>query len=353
MKAFGQKLQDKIDSIRVKIPTQQIGRLKLASPLILAPMASITSAPFRLLMEDLGAGATVSELISCKGISYGNQKTLDMLYIDPRENSCGIQLFGGDTKSMQDALKFVEERGVKFIDLNLGCPVKKVVASGGGAGLLKDTSKLAHYLKACRQAVSIPLSIKIRSGWDQLNADHVVKIASEEGIEFVAIHGRTAQMQYRGQADWDYIESIAKDAPLPIVGNGDLIHPEIVRNKLQTSHCNALMIGRGALRNPFLFLETFDSEITFLPQDYLEVSLRYKEYLDEMVTRDRVKLIQLKKHIAWFAAGFPGVARFRESIFKSEDQIKIIELTTKFFESQGDRTKEINSTDGFLSGGHG
>jgi nifR3 family TIM-barrel protein len=200
-------------------------------------------------MEDLGAGGTVSELISCHGINYGNHRTLEMLKIHPLERNVGIQLFGEDGESMAKAAEVAESYGPKFIDINMGCPVNKVVTKGGGSALLKEVQNLAPMFEKIRSRLKIPLSIKIRTGWDStsLNADEVLNIAHNSGIEWVAIHGRTRTQQYTGLANWNYIEGLTEKKKLPLIGNGDLHHPYGVSERLQNTSCEALMIARGAL----------------------------------------------------------------------------------------------------------
>ena len=279
---FSPQLQKKIDLLKLKRRPTKLGRIDFASPLILAPMAGICTIPFRLLMEDLGAGGTVSELVSCHGINHGNDRTLSMLKIDPREENVGLQLFGEDPESMAKAAKVAQEYNPKFIDINMGCPVRKVVTKGGGSALLKEPQELIPYLKAIKEVLHIPLSIKIRTGWDDdsINADEVVKIANDLGIEWVAIHGRTRAQSYAGHANWDYIEELTQNSPLPLIGNGDLHQAYQVKERLEKTHCKALMIARGSLRNPFIFLESYieNEEIAFNGADYFEVIQRLNQY---------------------------------------------------------------------------
>ncbi len=219
---FSAPLQSKVKLLKDKRESISLGRVEFESNLLLAPMASICTPPFRLLMEDLGAGGTVSELISCHGINYENKKTLDMLKIDEREKNTGIQLFGEDADAMAKAAVIAQRSNPKFLDINMGCPVKKVVSKGGGSALMKDIEALAPLFSKVRSAINVPLTIKIRTGWDNdsLNALEIEKIAREEGIEFLAIHGRTRNQQYSGLANWEYIEELANHSKIPIIGNG-------------------------------------------------------------------------------------------------------------------------------------
>ena len=356
---FSSDLQQKIDSLKELRSEISLGNVKFSSPLLLAPMSMICSAPYRLLMEELGAGGTVSELVSCHGILHGNKKTRKMLSIDPREKNVGIQLFGEDASSMSEAAIVAQEFGPKFIDINMGCPVKKVVTKGAGSALLKEPKKLGRFLREIKKAIDIPLTIKIRTGWDtdSTNADEIIKIAHEEGIEFVAVHGRTRAQGYSGLAKWDYLEKLAQNSSIPIIGNGDLHHPILVKKRLGVTNCQALMLGRGPLRDPFIFLKSFDKndKIAFYPKDYLEVILTLKKLLEEYHQAEYAKtiLIQLRKFILWFSSGFSGASKFRELLFKSGDIQETLNLCEDFFLSLGDVQKRINFDSPFMTSGHG
>lgn len=339
----------------------QLGHVSFSSKLLQAPMAGICNIPYRLLMEDLGAGGTVSELISCHGINYKNQRTLDMLKIHPLEKNVGIQLFGGEPEAMRDAALTCESYGPKFIDINMGCPVTKVVTKGGGSALLKELNSLGTLFSTIKKELKIPLSIKVRTGWDKdnINAHEVLKVAYDNGIEWVAIHGRTRAQQYTGFADWEYIEKINLEKKLPLIGNGDLHHPIIVNERLKKTQCDALMIARGALRNPFIFLESLDDHYAqqkksiFLGADYMEVINRLLFYTKETFSDERMVLVQMRKLIVWFAAGFPHAAHFRGQIFSTQNIEECMKITEDFFLSQNESQKSINYDEVFMSSGHG
>lgn len=360
-KAFSASLAQKIESFKGLSNPIKLGRVSFDSKLILAPMAGICNVPYRLLMEDLGAGGTVSELISCHGINYGNQRTLEMLKIHPLERNVGIQLFGEDPDSMARAAEVAESYGPKFLDINMGCPVNKVVTKGGGSALMKELMALAPLFDKMRSNMKVPLSIKIRTGWDanSRNASDVIKIAQDCGIEWVAIHGRTRTQQYTGFADWDFIEALNEDKKLPLIGNGDLHHPYGVSERLQKSNCDALMIARGALRNPFIFLESLNPEYAsqkrsiFLGEDYWEVIQRLRTYCEETFSEERTILVQLRKLVVWFAAGFPHAAAFRSQIFSCQDLNDCMKIAEDYFLSLGSSQKFINYDEVFMSSGHG
>ncbi len=356
--AYSDQLQSKIDHLQKRSQPLALGSIEFSSPLILAPMASICNYPFRLLLEELGAGGTVSELISAHAIHHGNARTMKMLRLHEKERNVGIQLFGENADMMAQAAKVAQDFGPKFIDVNMGCPVRKVVTKGGGSALLKDPLALGPYLKKIKAAISIPLTIKIRMGWDEegVNADEIIHVANEEGIEFVAIHGRTRAQQYTGKADWNYLESLKAESPLPLIGNGDLHNPYSVSQRLATTGLDALMIARGALRNPFIFLESMQDnpkEQIFSSVDYLEIIQRLFELICAAFDQDRVRLIQLRKFIVWFAAGFPNASKFRAAAFQNQDLDSLMISTKQYFLSIENRGKSIDFEGVFMNSGHG
>jgi tRNA-dihydrouridine synthase B len=361
MRPFSPGLTAKIDLFKGKGTAIKLGEIDFSSRLLLAPMAGICNIPYRLLMEDLGAGGTVSELISCHGINYGNQRTLDMLKIHPLEKNVGIQLFGEDAESMSKAAEVAESFNPKFLDINMGCPVAKVVTKGGGSALMKEVKNLAPLFEKMRSRMKIPLSIKIRTGWDgnSLNAAEIIKIAHESGIEWVAIHGRTRTQQYTGVANWEFIEGLNETKPLPLIGNGDLHHPYGVSERLQKTNCDALMIARGALRNPFIFLESLDPTYAnqkrsiFSGPDYWEVVQRLHSYTTETFPEERTSLVQIRKLVVWFAAGFPHAAAFRSQIFGCQNLEECMKIAEDYFLSLGNSQKFINYDEVFMSSGHG
>lgn len=357
---FSNELETKIKGFVDKKQSIKLGNVDFSSKLLLAPMAGICTPPFRLLMEDLGAGGTVSELISCHGINYENKKTLEMLKIDEREKNVGIQLFGEEPEAFSKAAIIAEQRNPKFIDINMGCPVRKVVTKGGGSALMKDIEALGPFFSKVKKSIKVPLTIKIRMGWDadDINAEKIEQIARNEGVEWVAIHGRTRAQQYTGTANWEYIEWLCDNTKLPIIGNGDLHQPHHVKEKLKGSNCDAFMIARGCLRNPFIFLESLDkNESTknsfFKGSDYWEVIQRLYDYTNETYENERTRLVQLRKLIVWFAAGFARSAKFRGSMFTSKTLDDSMKIAEDYYLSLGDTNKKINFDEVFMTSGHG
>jgi nifR3 family TIM-barrel protein len=358
---YSPALQAKIDLLMSRRTPVQMGSVSFDSPLLLAPMSAICNSPFRQLMEELGAGGTVSELVSCHGINYGNQMTRKMLEISSGEKNIGIQLFGEDGSSMAEAAKVAQDFGPKFIDINMGCPVRKVVTKGSGSALLRETAKLGGFFSEIKSALTVPLTIKIRTGWDadSINALEIVRIAREEGVEFVAIHGRTRTQQYTGSANWDLLEQVAAENVLPIIGNGDLHSAHLVRERLANTKCQALMLGRGPLRDPFIFLTPFakvEEGIHFGPHDYAEVIERLYHLMQAYTERERTLNIQMKKLIVWMATGFAGVSALRAKIFETPAIEDAMKVTYDFFMELAEKnqgSKQIDVTKPFMQGGHG
>jgi tRNA-dihydrouridine synthase B len=358
---FSPELTAKIERFRSFATPIKLGQIHFDSKLLLAPMAGICNIPFRLLMEDLGAGGTVSELISCHGINYKNHRTLEMLKIHPLERNVGIQLFGEDAEAMANAAEITETFNPKFIDINMGCPVNKVVSKGGGSALMKEVQNLAPLFETMKKKMKVPLSIKIRTGWDSntRNAQEILKIARESGIEWVAIHGRTRTQQYTGLADWDFIESLHDERKIPLIGNGDLHHPFGTSERLQKTNCDALMIARGALRNPFIFLESLDPTYAnskrsiFTGPDHWEVVQRLREYTEQTFQDERTVLVQIRKLVVWFSAGFPHAATFRGLQFANQNLEDCMKIAQDYFLSLGNAQKFINYDEVFMSSGHG
>lgn len=329
------------------------------NPFVLAPMAGITDNAFRTFMRNLGSGLVVSELISATGIEYKSEKTFDLMGYSESQRPVGIQLFGEDPGQVARAAQVIEADGADFVDLNFGCPVPKVVKKGAGSAMLRDTQALATMLKTVVQAVRIPVTIKIRTGWDLTcrNASEVVHIAAQEGITWVAIHGRTRSQGYSGQADWDFIAEVKAKAQLPIIGNGDIVSSSQAVRRLRESGVDGVMIGRGALKNPYIFA---DAHALWLgkdpkenpPRNYARLFADLHECLAAHCA-ERILQIQLKKFAAWFATGYPGAAHFRKQVFSATSSQEVVTAALSFFAPLNIKDQENPDNEGFLMGGHG
>jgi len=342
----------------------QLGPFQLEHPFILAPMAGITHSPFRRLMRRLKSSMVISELISANGIEYGGAKTLELLRYHEEERVLGFQIFGEDSERLCQAAQKVEKRGADFVDLNLGCPVPKVVKKGAGSALCRDPASLGRILEKLVKSVKIPVSIKIRAGWDcnSKNASQVVQVAAEAGVQWVAIHGRTRAQGYSGLADWDLIGDVKAKSPIPILGNGDITTAEIAVQRMRTFGVDAVLIGRGALRNPFIFEQSvslWSGEPIGAPpvQRYIELIQEQRALFQEAFS-SRMAMIQARKFLSWYSAGFPGCHEFRSWLFStpepelsSPDQFW--DGAVAFFE-KNDKVRDLKfMTQPFLMGGHG
>lgn len=321
-------------------------------------MAAITDHPFRSFIKKLGASVVVSELVSSNGIEFKSERTLKLMSFEKMQSPVGIQLFGEDPEIMGRAAQVVEEMGADFVDINFGCPVPKVVKKGAGSACLKDLPHLTRVVRGVVSAVKIPVTIKVRTGWDanSMNAHEVAHIAHNEGVAWMAIHGRTRAQAYSGDADWNYIARVKAESKIPIIGNGDIYSPEMAVKRLKESGCDGVMIGRGCLKNPYIFMDALSlwrgEEISReVNRDFSQVLLDLRaqivKHCDEHVTG-----IQLRKFAAWFSTGYPGASQFRKNIFQTKSNDEIMTLAMDFFATietpQADTSQEA-----FLMGGHG
>ena len=325
------------------------------NPFWLAPMAGITDVCFRQLMDEMGAGVLVSELVSAKGLLYNSGKTHKMIEVHPKSKSLvGIQLFGESEEDIINAAHYVKEAGASFVDINLGCPVKKVVKKGCGAALMRDPAYLETFLTKIKRKIELPLTVKMRTGWshDELTIHECVRAANNSGCEWVAIHGRTRAQGYEGEADWNLIAEVKQRAKLPIVGNGDIRTVDQAQKFLNDSGVDAVMIGRGALRNPWIFKEC----IGFNKNDFespCKVLDRYLELLrDKYDIRNTI--IYLRKFASWLVYGYPGAASFRSSMYQLLTVDELVHNARIFFERVDHFPKpQFKSSESFMMSGHG
>jgi tRNA-dihydrouridine synthase B len=298
----------------------KIGSLVLDNITILAPLAGITNLPFRLLAKEAGCGLVCSEMISSNGLIRNSQKTFQMLDSLPQEKPLSTQIFGSDPAIMAEAAAIVESSGTDILDINLGCPVRKVLKTGSGAALMKDPEHVARLLKAVRRSINIPLTLKIRTGWDPSGdqALRIAQIAEDQGANAIAVHPRTAPQGFGGKAEWSIISAVKKAVSIPVIGNGDIICPEdAIRMKNETG-CDAIMIGRATIGNPWIFSQVLAllrgeriSPITLA--DRLEAMIRYLQASVQYLGEQRA-CAMMRSRLGWFAKGLPFSSKFRESI---------------------------------------
>ncbi|MBC7384579.1 MAG: tRNA dihydrouridine synthase DusB [Cryobacterium sp.] len=337
----------------------KLGPFEVEHPFILAPMAGITNSPFRRLMRRMNSSVVISELVSATGIEYMGQKTLDLLRFHPEERTIGLQIFGDDPAHLVKACQLVEKLGADFVDLNMGCPVPKVVKRGGGAAMCRDLPALSKTLRLMVDSVKIPVTIKIRTGWDSetRNAVEVSRVAADAGIAWVAIHGRTRAQAYAGDADWEFIGNVKAKSTIPVIGNGDLTTPEKAVERYRTYGVDAVLIGRGALRNPFIFdqaAKVLNGQPYRIPEasDYLEMLDAQRKLLEETYL-DRGSMVHARKFLAWYSAGFPGSGEFRKKVFTIPEGPELWSEATRFFEESVAKRDNQYLQEDFLMGGHG
>lgn len=337
----------------------KLGPFEIDSPFLLAPMAAITNSPYRRLMKEMGSGLVVSELVSANGLEYASQRTKEMMYFHPEESPVGLQIFSERPPLLVKACQYIQELGADFVDLNLGCPVNKIVKKGAGSAMCRDPIGLGKILKSMVESVEIPVTIKIRTGWNALevNALEIARVAEDVGVAWVAIHGRTRAQAYTGLADWDLIGDIKAKVSIPVIGNGDVVTPELAVERLQTFGVDAVMIGRGALRNPFIFqqsLSLLKKGDYYRPtlEDYLSLLDKQKRYL-LLNPNKTTALLQSKKFLVWYSAGFPHSKEFRQQVFQLKDIDEVWRLGKEFFVSRVDQRNMDFLNEAFLMGGHG
>lgn len=315
----------------------QIGEIKLAAPLALAPMAGITDLPFRLICRRLGCGMTVSEMVSAKGLLYKNVKTTEMLRIDDGERPTAIQLFGSVPEELAEAARMVEASGADMIDFNMGCPVPKIVNNGEGSALMKQPQLAHDILAAMVKAVKIPVTVKFRAGWDDSNrnAVEIAKAVEAAGVSAVAVHGRTRQQFYEGKADWGIIAEVKQAVKVPVFGNGDIFTVEDGLRMLAETGVDGLMIGRGADGNPWIFRElaaVLRGEERPAAPSLQERLAQAAEHLDMLIDYkgEHISVKEMRRHISAYLKGLPHAAEFRGRFHKVDTREQFIELLAEY-----------------------
>ncbi len=320
----------------------KIGNVEIKNRIVLAPMAGISNTSYRKIIKEMGAGLIYAEMVSDKAVMYSNEKTFDLLKMNEMERPITQQIFGSDIDSFVAAAKIIEEKmHPDIIDINMGCPVPKVaVRAQAGSALLKNPDKIYEIVKAVVESVSVPVTVKIRSGWDEkhINAVEVAKVCERAGAKAIAIHARTRAQGYSGKADWSIIKAVKEAVTIPVIGNGDVTTPQLAQEMLDTTGCDAVMIGRGVLGNPWLikecveYLETgkIPEPVSFIEKVDM-MKRHYKLLLEDKC--EKAAILEIRSFIIWYLKGMPKSKEIKNLICQSktsEEMFNIIEEYKKY-----------------------
>lgn len=319
-----------------------IGKVKIENNVFLAPMAGVTDMVFRLICKSFGCGLLYTEMVSAKGLYYKSENTKSLMEIDPRERPVAIQIFGSEPEIMAYAAARAEENGADIIDINMGCPTPKIVNNGDGSALMKNPKLAGEIIGAVVKQVNTPVTVKIRKGWDEnsINAVELGLIAEEEGAAAIAVHGRTREQFYSGKADWNIIKKVKQALSIPVIGNGDVYSPEDAKRMVEETGCDAVLIGRGAQGNPWIFKRT----VEYLKNGFITEEPTPREKIEMLIFHlnmqiqhkgEQVGIREMRKHASWYLKGLPGSCDIKNKIFTMTEKHEIENLLNSYLATLG------------------